>query len=159
GNLSVLRDYFIHPPETPVGPRRGVEVLLVHLNPWNLVAQHPRATTGSLVPGVLFLAAWAATAVIAIRLRHRPLMRLNLVLGVALALWLGSMSRIFGLVWYYLVLWAWGINVLMLLAMGWTLCVLAGKRSAELTRHRAAIAGTVALATVAVASSASFSID
>jgi hypothetical protein len=159
GNFSVLRDYFLHPPETPVGPRRGLEVLLVHLNPWNLVAQHPRATTGSLVPGVLFLAAWAATAVIAIRLRHRSIMRLNLVLGVALVLSAGSMSRIFGLVWYYLVLWAWGINVLMLLAMGWTLCVVFGRRFGELSRNHAAIAGTVVLAGVVVVSSASFAID
>jgi hypothetical protein len=34
GNLSVLNDYFRNPPGSQLGLRDGVDVLLVHLNPW-----------------------------------------------------------------------------------------------------------------------------
>jgi hypothetical protein len=61
-------------------------------------------TSPSLTPGLLFLGAWAASFVVAWRLGYRALPRRDLVLTVALALAVVSMSRIFGLVWYYLVL-------------------------------------------------------
>jgi hypothetical protein len=167
GNLSVIRDEFLHPPETPVGLRRGIKVLLFHLNPWRLLAGSvgattrslPRATKGSLVPGLLLVAAWAVTVVVARRLRHRSLMRLHIVVAVALLLSVVSISRIHGLLWYYLVLWAWGINALMLLAIGWTLSVAVGRRLSGAIRRRAATTGSFALATVAVLSTALFAVD
>ena len=39
GNLSVIRDYFSHPPDSPIGFGRGVGVLLSQLNPWNLLTR------------------------------------------------------------------------------------------------------------------------
>ena len=46
------------------------------------------------------------------------------------------MSRIFGKVWYYLMLWAWGTAALLLLAVGWTVAVAVGERIRP--DHRAA---------------------
>ena len=164
GNLSVLSDYFRNPPESPVGLRRAIDVFFVHLNPWHLVehlvtADRTKVESGSLVPGALFLALWAASAVAAWRIRHRALLRLDLVLGVALVLALVSMSRIFGLVWYYLVLWAWGICALMVLAVVWTAVVLVGKRLARPTAARVAAVGTAVLVGVAMLFSALFTYD
>ena len=164
GNLSVLSDYFRNPPESPVGLRRAVDVLFVHLNPWQLVerlvtADRTQVESASTIPGVLFLVLWVASAVAAWRVRHRVLMRLDLVLGAALVLALVSMSRIFGLVWYYLVLWAWGICALMVLAVVWTAAVLIGRRMERPTAARAATAGTAALVAVVVVFSALFTYD
>jgi hypothetical protein len=159
GNFSVLSDYFRNPPETPVGLRRAVDVWLVHLNPAHLVrplvtADQTRVQTGSLVPGVLFLGAWAASLVVAWRLRHRALLRLDIVLGVAVVLALISMSRIFGLVWYYLMLWAWGITALMALAIVWTAVELVRRRLNGATAARAATVGLAALAGIVMLFSA-----
>jgi hypothetical protein len=163
GNLSVLSDYFRNPPEPPVGLRRAVEVLLVHLNPVELlrplVTTAQTQTSGSLVPGTLALGVWVASVVVARRLRHRVLLRLHLVVAVALALALVSMSRIFGLVWYYLVLWAWGINALMLLAIGWTAAVYIGRRIDRATAANAVRIGTGALVGVVVLFSALLTYD
>jgi hypothetical protein len=91
----------------------------VHLNPWKLIAEQPRATAGARWPGVLVLATWLVAVAVAWRYRHRRLIALDAVLGGALFLGLVSMSRIHGIVWYYLVLWAWGVTALLVLTIGW----------------------------------------
>jgi hypothetical protein len=160
GNLSVLSDYFRNPPESPVGLRRAVDLLFVHLNPFHLVQQlttdRTQVETGSVVPGVLFLGVWLSSVAAAWRVRHRALLRLDLVLGVVLVLALVSMSRIFGLVWYYLVLWAWGITAVMLLAVGWTVAAVVGRRLDRAAGAQAARWGTAALVAALVAFSAVF---
>lgn len=164
GNFSVLSDYFRDPPETPVGLRRAVDVWLVHLNPWQLVrplvtADQTRVASGSLIPGVLFLGTWAASFAAAWRLRHRALLRLDLVLAVAVGLALISMSRIFGLVWYYLVLWAWGITALMALAIVWTVVVLVRQRLDRAMAARATAVGLAALVGIVALFSALTTVD
>ncbi|HEY4334161.1 MAG TPA: hypothetical protein VGM78_16375, partial [Ilumatobacteraceae bacterium] len=76
--------------------------------------------TGSLLPGVVFLLLWAASAVVAWRLRHRLLVHLHAVIGVSLLLGVVAMARIFGKVWYYLTFWAWGVLALASFAIVWT---------------------------------------
>ena len=164
GNLSVLSDYFRNPPESPVGLRRAIDVFFVHLNPWHLVehlvtADRTKVESGSLVPGVVFLGMWVASAVAAWRIRHRALVRLDVVLGVGLVLALVSMSRIFGLVWYYLVLWAWGICALMVLAVVWTAVELVGRRLDRPRATRAATVGMAGLVGIAVLFSALFTYE
>ncbi|HMF04082.1 MAG TPA: hypothetical protein VKH17_04655 [Acidimicrobiia bacterium] len=160
GNLSVLSDYFRNPPEAPVGLRRAIDVIFVHLNPFHLVQElttdRTQVESGSSVPGVLFLGVWIASVVAAWRVRNRTILRLDLVLGVALVLALVSTSRIFGLVWYYLVLWAWGITSLMILAIGWTAAVLVRRRLEGDAAARAARLGTAVLVAVVVVLSAVF---
>jgi hypothetical protein len=153
GNLSVLYDYFRNPPESPLGLRDGVDVLLVQLNPWRLVTKdlanvqlftgQTQASGGSTLPGLGLLVVWAGSACAAWRLRHRALLRLDVALASALVLALFSVSRIFGFVWFYLVLWAWVLTALLVLAVAWTVVAVV-VRHAPATRQWAT-AGAVAL--------------
>jgi hypothetical protein len=165
GNLSVLFDYFRHPPQSPAGLGQGIKVLLAHLNPVTPFTKallpttsHVDVTTGSVVPGSLFLALWAATAITAWRWRLRSLLELHVVVALTMLLGAFSISRIFGNLWYYLVLWGWGLNVLMLVAVGWTLGVVVGRRLQGPTRQRADTAGRFALVGLAVAMTALFAV-
>jgi len=166
GNLSVLFDYFRHPPQSPAGFGQGIKVLLAHLNPVTPFTKallpttsHVDVTTGSVIPGSLFLALWAATAITAWRWRLRSLLELHVVVALTMLLGAFSISRIFGILWYYLVLWAWGLNVLMLVAVGWTLGVVVGRRLQGATRQRADTAGRVALIGVAVVMTVVFAVE
>jgi hypothetical protein len=159
GNLSAVHHELLHPPESPIGARRGVELLLVHLNPWRIVAKQPRATTGALLPGVLLLAAWTAAIVVAWRFRHRLLLGLHAVLAAALVLSLVSMSRILGIVWYYLMLWAWGVTALLVLSIVWAASLVVGRRIRGDGDTRLTLAANLALVVIVVASSVSFAFD
>lgn len=159
GNLSVVWKELTNPPEAPIGLRRGLELLLVHLNPWKLLDRQPTATTGALLPGVLLLGAWVASIAVALRLRHRSLLRLHIVLAGALVLAALSMTRIHGIVWYYLVLWAWGINALMVLAIGWTARTVAARRAFGARRATLVRVETLGLVAVIVVATAMFAAD
>jgi hypothetical protein len=158
GNLKVIRDYFTNPPagDNPAGLHTGVTVLLSQLNPWKLVSQilvsdaSPRPTTGSTGPGLLLLVAFAGSVWLAVRAKARALIRLDIVLGVALGLGLISASRILGFVWYYLVLWAWGLTALMLFAIAWSIVL-----SLPSNRRR----GAAALIWLTLISVVAFTID
>jgi hypothetical protein len=129
GNLTTLWDYFTSPPESTAGPREGVELVLRQLDPWRLMTEslsadiQPGDVEGSLVAGALLVGAWAAAALGAWRLRERTVLALDAVIGVALVLGTLSAARIFGVRFYYLLLWAWGLTALMLLTIGWTAAV------------------------------------
>jgi hypothetical protein len=131
GNLRAVYDHLVTPSEEePVGFGRGIELAVLHLDVPGLMIGDSGAVgslpdpssdpDGSMVPGIVTLLAWAAAAVASVRLRHRPLMRLHLVVAVALALGVVSMGRVLGKEWYYLMLWAWGTAALLVLAVGWT---------------------------------------
>ena len=162
GNLSIIKDYFSDPGEDPIGMRQGVELLLVRLNVFRLaphLVPDSWALSESTVPGVGLVVAWAAAAVMAWRLRHRALTRLHLVLGASLVLAAVSLSRIFGVVWYYLSLWVWGIALLMLVAIGWTVSALVERRLSRPAGRRAATVGKVALGGVTILFAFLFTID
>jgi hypothetical protein len=162
GNASMIVENFRDPSDDPIGMRVAGEMYGVHLNVWRLLAGES-SITGSAVPALLLLAVWAASAVVAWRLRHRLLVRLHALLAVVLVLGQISLSRVFGGVWYYLALWAWGITALMLVAIVWTAgAALAARGSwppAGLSPRRAALAGTTALAALLVAFTAMFTLD
>jgi hypothetical protein len=157
GNLGIIRDYFSHPPSStsPIGLRRGVDVLLAQLDPWRLLSHTlvrgsgALEVTGSRVPGALLLIAFGASAIVAWRLRQRVLLRLDAVLVAALVLGLVSSARIFGTVWFYLMLWAWGLVALMLFAIAWTAVELVRAPSGldDRMTHDLAPAGAAVLAT------------
>lgn len=177
GNLAKILEHFRTPSEEVAGWARGVELTLVHLNPWSLVTGAPQppetlvasalGPSGSVVPGVVVLLAWVVAAAGAWRMRHGVLVRLHAVVGSGIALSVVGISRIFGQTWYYLMLWAWGIGALTVLAAAWT-------GGAWIARRRAAAAvtgtdpgsggatwavpGTVVLAAAAVVVSGSFAV-
>ena len=144
GNLSMLSDYFRHPPEEPVGSAEGVRLLLRHLDLWRVVrglvgvsdrdggsfVQAGFRLDGSVLPGLLVLLVWVGAVVVAVRLRHRALLALHAVIAAALVLATYSMSRIFGKVWYYLTLWAWSVLVLLVGAVLWTAAAAWHRRAA-----------------------------
>jgi hypothetical protein len=122
GNLSKIYDTFSNPDEAAIGSSRGLRLLLVRLNPLGVLDRDLFAADDgrvAVVLGLLLLVAWGVGVAVAWRLRHRPLLRLDAVLAVGLLLGLASTSRIFGYLWYYLSLWAWGIGVLMVVATCW----------------------------------------
>jgi hypothetical protein len=169
GNLSLLRDYFEHPPERPVGFRTGVRLELLHLD-ISKITQDQRNDTGSLVnaagdpdgsivPGLLVLALWGASVVIAWRIKHSRLLRLDLVIGVSLVLAVISMARIFGHLWFYLMLWSWAITALMLFAIVWTAVEVARRRIHPDGRSRILKAGTAVAGAFIVVSSVTLAAD
>jgi hypothetical protein len=166
GNLSVIRDYFSHPPDSPIGFSRGIGVLLSQLNPWSLLTHilvHDGGgleVTGSRVPGALLLIAFAASLFFAWRLRRRALLALDAVLVVALMLGLVSAARIFGTVWFYLLLWAWALCALIVFAIGWTVVeMIRAHDDQPRDLARAARIGSAALAGIALVSSVVFAVQ
>ncbi len=162
GNASMIVENFRNPSDDSVGMRVAGEMFGVHLNVWRLIAGES-AITGSAIPALVLLAVWAASAVVAWRLRHRLLVRLHALLAVVLVLGQISLSRVFGGVWYYLALWAWGITALMLVAIVWTIGATLAARGSwpppRLGTQRAALAGTAALLAVFLAFTTLFTVD
>jgi hypothetical protein len=160
GNLTMLWDHFTDPPEEegdPVGVGEGIELALRHLDVTGFLgdggdslgslARSSGDPGGSVLPGIVVLAVWLASIAVAWRRRHDAILKLDAVVAVALALGAFSMSRIFGKVWYYLMLWAWGTLGLLLLAVVWT-----ALDALDDDRARRAVLGVgVAVAVVAVA--------
>jgi hypothetical protein len=144
-----------------VGP--ALDMLLRQLNPWRLVSELPFPefvwVEGSIVPGAVTLALWAAAVVVAWRLRHHALLSLHLVLAVAMVFGLASISRIFGPPFYYLTLWGWGISALVALAIGWTLVLLADRLVPADARPRLAAAGAAIGVVALVVTTSQFAVD
>ncbi len=125
GNLSIIAEDFLHPPADPIGLRSGLVELLRRLNLLQAFSglRAGVGETGSIVPGVLLLTAWAGSGAFAWRRREARLNRLNVVAGVALLLSVYSASRIYGRVWYYLLLYGWSLGAVMVVATGWAVVV------------------------------------
>ena len=132
GNLTLIWRDLVNPPQAAGGLHQGVRLLLVHLNPWTIVGKRVMTTdsNATIVPGVVFALLWAGSVVVAWRSRLRTILMLDVTLAVATALALVSMSKIYGPVYYYLTLWAWGTCALMTLALCWTVWELVARRQA-----------------------------
>ena len=172
GNGSKLSDYFRDPPMEAIGLRNASQLLFEHFNVFRLGVQafnesdYFKSTAftinGSSVPGALVVLAWAVCAMQAWRLRHRALIHLHAVLATSMLLAVVSMSRIFGIVWYYLMFWLWSIVVLALVAMAWTIAATVARARASLPRARqlvtrvstAFVSAVLALSTMAFSWSA-----
>jgi len=159
GNLTLIEQNFTrdedpqtHAPYEFVGFREAAEAYMGNLDPTKLFEDHQdsKATAeGKLLnwPAITMLAVWAGAVVVAWRKRYRDLLTLHAILGVALALGLFSISRIFDLLWYYLLLWSWGLKVLILLATAWTFVrVLSEREDLAERRRQLQLAGTAGLA-------------
>ena len=127
GNLATIRDHFSHPPEAPIGIGPGARAFLGQLDPIDLVSrtlvrdERRVPATGSPLPGLVLVGVWLAVAVRSVRAGPRLLARLNAVIGGALILGFVSAARIFGEVFYYLLLWAWALAAAMLAALVWSI--------------------------------------
>lgn len=158
GNYSVVIDHFAHPDEEMAGVGNGVEVGLRYFDVAHLVRGDVTdpgwlvTSAGGHLPsaarGLALVVLWALSAVVALRRRRQVLVALHVVVGTGLVLMVVAISRIFGVVWYYLILWGWGIGLLALLATGWTLVDALADRWGEDRRRSAAGAAPVALVVV-----------
>lgn len=165
GNYQTLIDHFATPPEDEevVGLRAASEEVLQRLDLWHLLVDGA-VEPGILVPGSrdrppsatrggVALAAWAAAAAWAITHRDRRSAPFHLVVGAGLVVALVSVSRIFGFVWYYLMLWIWGLAAVMALATAITAWHALGDRlTAERRRDLVRWMPRVALVLVVVLS-------
>jgi hypothetical protein len=126
GNLAIIRETFVNPPEPALGlGRDALELWVSHLDVWHLPQSawsFAVAPVGSVTAGALLLALWAGAAAVALsRRRAEPaLWRLHVAVAMALALGLVSISRIHGVVFHYLLLWALGTTVLAIVATVWS---------------------------------------
>ncbi len=139
GNISMLIDHFTgDTDEATIGVVSGTGVFLRHLDLPRAAFEMFRSsdaflevsgeTGGVAVGGVLVFASWIAAFAVAVRRHHLPLIRLNAVLALALVIGWFSMTRIFGKIWFYLTLWAWGTALLVLVSIVWTAYVIVSDR-------------------------------
>jgi hypothetical protein len=128
GNVRTLLEHFGSPPEAVLGASEGGRLALRHLDAWAGLAGFTGDLEGAgrfvsaavAWRGALVLLVWLLAAIAAWRAGPQALRRLHAVVAAALALGLVSMTRIFGLPWYYLTLWAWGTTTVALGSVVWT---------------------------------------
>jgi hypothetical protein len=167
GNIRRLIDHFTSPTEETVGLRGGVELLLRHLDVLHAYGGLLLRTgsfvdasldpAGPIWPGTIVLVVWLLAALVSFRLDRRAggglsaRSWLHVLVAATLVLSLASMARIFGRIWYYLTLWAWGTTTMLLVATVWTAITWWRMRDERLTRPMivATVAGTAVLVTAA----------
>jgi hypothetical protein len=168
GNYEKLIDHFSEPQGETVGAGRGAEIGLRYLDLAHL-AQADVVEPGWLVTdadghlpsdarGVAVLGLLAVSAWLTWRRGHHARLALHAVVAVGALLGVLAIARIFGPVWYYLLLWGWGIGVLAALAIGWTVADLVADRWSR-RRPVLARAATAALVVVGIGLVARFSVD
>jgi hypothetical protein len=169
GNYRAIIDHFSDPSEQPKGFGDGVEVGLRYLdvshlvradivNPgWLVTSADGNRPTSSR--GAVLLVLWAAAAATAVRRRHALLVRLHVLVAAGIALMIVAISRIFGVVWYYLTLWGWAIGLLALVATIWTAVDVVAASWAPAQRAARGRLATGALIAVGLAVTARFSVD
>lgn len=133
GNFSLIWGDLAHPPEAAGGIRQGVHLMLTHLNIIDLFRGHASRyiTTASTVPGIILLVVWIGSLVVAWRARMRRILHLHLILVFGLVFGVISLSKIFGDLYWYLMMWAWTLGALMLLLVCWTTVEWARQRLAD----------------------------
>ncbi|WP_436795915.1 ArnT family glycosyltransferase [Actinospongicola halichondriae] len=161
GNYRTLIDHFATPPEEEEVVGLGVAAGQVarRLDPWHLVVDSA-IEPGVLVPGsadrppspvrgAVAVGVWTLAAGWSLARRDRGLLALHAVVAVGLVVAVASVSRIFGFVWYYLMLWIWGLSALMILASVATAWRVLGPRLGSV--RRSTIGGLVAPTALLVA--------
>jgi len=136
GNLSILADFFGHPPSPPIGLERAAELVLQHLDASYLLS-HARAGLLETVAemsapqakrGAICLVIWLAGALIGMKLGSRSLRALHGLVEVCILVSVIAISRIVGPPWPYLMLGTWGIGALLLLSTVATPFMFAGQK-------------------------------
>lgn len=124
GNMTIIVESLRNPEFERLAFADAWRAWLGHLDVGQLVHAdvdpidlHPGGSSWS---GAVLLGAWVVAAAAAWHRRDPGLVRLHVVVGAALALGLVAISRISGVPFPYLMLWAWGTAVLALLATVWT---------------------------------------
>jgi hypothetical protein len=132
GNISVIIENFRHPTSGKISFDKAWDVWLARIDPIAYLTGDPRSGSWTVVlAALLLLALWIGTVVVAWRRRAdlpgaAELLRLHVIVAAALAVGLFSLTRIIGVAWFYLHLWAMGTTALLLLATCWTIAAALG---------------------------------
>lgn len=139
-NVEKLIANFGSPSEDPVGAQRGLEAHLRSAAPFGSWVAGGEELAGSVVPGAVLLAAWAASAVVVARSGRRPsLTRLNAVLALTTVLGVVALSRVFGTLYLYVFRWVTVLVALQVFALGWAVATWLPRPSADLARRLVAV--------------------
>ncbi len=168
GNYRVLITHFTHPPTMTAGWALAARLVservdVVHLlvdqfrRPGILVGAWP-GHVPIATRGAVYALVWLVSAAVAVVLRHRALVRLHAVVAVALLLAVYALSRLFGTVWFYLMLWVWGIATVMAIAIGWTIAAAVARLVAPERQRGARALATAALLALTLAFVIRFSV-
>ncbi|HMJ78838.1 MAG TPA: hypothetical protein VK507_22835 [Iamia sp.] len=156
-NVDILLEHFGDPDEEVIGVGNGVEAVLQASNPVGPWVAASTGVRGSILPGLVFVVAWAAVAVaVAVRRLDVTLTRLNAVVGLALVVGTVAVSRVFGALFLYTFRWIVALVALEVFTLGWGLVVLVRARRASSpvvvpSGLRVAALGAVAVLSVATA--------
>ncbi|MBS1847471.1 MAG: hypothetical protein JST73_04275 [Actinobacteria bacterium] len=150
GNFTLIWDDMAHPPQAAGGIVQGFHLLFAHLAPWQLLTGHriEFVVLNSNWPGAIFLAVWVLTFVVAWRFRMRKLVLANIVVTISLVFGLFALSKIYGDLYWYLMMWMWTICAVM--CAGIVVVAVEAVRRAELTGPAARVvrAGASGLLTI-----------
>jgi hypothetical protein len=150
GNFTLIWEDFTDPPQAAGGFIQGIHLVFAHLNPWQLVTGHDIefVVINSNWPGAIFLAVWVVAFVFAWRFRMRSLVLANLVITVALVFAVVALSKIYGDLYWYLMMWMWTICAAMVATVVWV--VIEAVRRAELPTPKLRLARVGSSAVLAV---------
>ncbi|MGH9271278.1 MAG: hypothetical protein ACRDZ2_08385, partial [Ilumatobacteraceae bacterium] len=155
GNLTLLWEFVTGSDEEPIGWDGGLDVVLLHLDPWRIItgelwgdrqSQVAAVPAGSGVPGAVLLFVWLAAVVVSTRLGDRGLRRLHLVAAVTLVASILAVSRIIAPVFYWTVFFLWAVQAVLLASIGWTIVSVLRARGFGRRRTDRAAGRAVALA-------------
>lgn len=163
GNVTLLREHLLDPPEAPVGGATAARVLLQHLDLTALPHAIPEVpgslvdpvhdAAGSMLVGGLVLVAWASSAVVAWRRGLSRVVRMHGVVAGGLALGTISVARAFGTLWYYLTLWAWALGAFAIATAVWTALLVIEQRRPPSGAQQVRRGSTVLLGALVVVAS------
>ncbi len=121
GNLTLIWEDLVDPPQAAGGLSQGIHLILAHLQPWQLLAgtDIEFVVINSNWPGGIFLAVWALGFVAAWRFRMRTLVIGNVVITLSLGFALLALSSIYGDLYWYLMMWMWTICAAMVASLVW----------------------------------------
>ena len=122
GNFTLIWGDLTHPPEAAGGIGQGLRLMIRHLNLPEMLRGHTTRyiSVASIVPGLVMLPIWLGSVFVAWRGRMRRILHLHLVLALGLVLGVVSLSKIYGDLYWYLMMWAWTLGVLMVGLILWT---------------------------------------
>ena len=140
GNLSILLDTYRDQTGRVIGLRAGTRIWLTQLDPVGNWLFGTRRISGPVLPGLVLLVAWVASAAVAWRRRHGALLRLDLVLaGLVACAWFWAV-RLDSARFLYLVEWFWVLTALLVVAVVWAVGLELGVRRPTLASPTVAVA-------------------
>lgn len=148
GNMSILLDYFRHPPESPAGLRTGIALALERLDWWSFTVDafrrlgvYREGLEGFMSSGRggLVLVVWLLAAGAALRRGSRTLVWLHVTVAATVALDVAAMSRIIGFPYPHVAFFGWCVGGFVVFAILTTIGTLSADAAARAPRWVVAI--------------------